>query len=176
MNKEYHELVNREKVLNNEICELDRYLSPIRYFVNERGKYFKKDDSIKALSIIQEDLNKMELSLKEKEIERDKISRTLIYNCNHSIVINKVCPICGRSFYQAPETTSITLEIPSISYYEITQALFTDVKGTYNNEYLKKIIEIIKLAIQEEDTLSYFEEASEELQYDKNVKIRRLKR
>ena len=176
MNKKYYESVNRIKILNNEIYELDRYLSPIRYFVKERGKYFKKDESIKALSIIQEDLNKMELSLKEKEIERDKMYRILTQNCNHSIVINKVCPICGKLFYQVPETTSITLEIPSISYYEITQALFTDVKGTYNNEYLNKIIEIIKLAIQEEDTLLYFENAIEELQYDKNVKIRRLKR
>ena len=176
MNKEYHELVNRKKILNNEICELDRYLSPIRHFVNERGKHFKKDDSIKALSIIQEDLNKLELILEAKEKESEEISRSLTQNCNHPIVINKACPICGKGFYQTPETTSITLEIPSIPYYQITRALFTDVDYTYNNEYLKKIIEIIKLAIQEEDTLSYFEEAIEELQYDKNVKIRRLKR
>ena len=67
MNKEYYELVNRKKILNNEIYELDIYLSPIIYFINERWKHFKKDDSIKALSIIQEDLNKMELVLEEKK-------------------------------------------------------------------------------------------------------------
>ena len=40
MNKEYHELVNRKKIINNEIDELNRHLSPIRYFINERGKHF----------------------------------------------------------------------------------------------------------------------------------------
>lgn len=180
MNNEYHELVNRKKILNSEIDGLNRYLSPIRYFIYERGKYFKKDDSIKALSIIQEDLNKLELILDEKEKEREEISRTLTQNCNHPIVINKVCPICGEWFYQIPENASISIEIPSVSDsvsdYEITRALFTNVDRKYNNEYLNRIIETIKLAIQEEDTLSYFEESIEELQYDKNVKIRRLKR
>ena len=176
MNKEYHELVNRKKIINNEIDELNRHLSPIRYFINERGKHFKKDDSIKALSIIQEDLNKLELILEAKEKESEEITRTLTQNCNHPIVINKACPICGEWFYQTPETASISIEIPSISNYEITRALFTNADHTYNNEYLNRIIEIIKLAIQEEDTLSYFEESIEELQYDKNVKIRRLKR
>ena len=176
MNKEYHELVNRKKIINNEIDELNRHLSPIRYFINERGKYFKKDDSIKALSIIQEDLNKLELILEAKEKESEEISRTLTQNCKHPIIINKACPICGEWFYQTPKTASISIEIPSISNYEITRALFTNVDHTYNNEYLNRIIEIIKLAIQEEDTLSYFEESIEELQYDKNVKIRRLKR
>lgn len=176
MNKEYHELVNRKKIINNEIDELNRHLSPIRYFINERGKYFKKDDSIKALSIIQEDLNKLELILEAKEKESEEISRTLTQNCNHPIIINKACPICGEWFYQTPKTASISIEIPSISNYEITLALFTNADHTYNNEYLNRIIEIIKLAIQEEDTLSYFEESIEELQYDKNVKIRRLKR
>ena len=176
MNKEYHELVNRKKIINNEIDELNRHLSPIRYFINERGRDFKKDDSIKALSIIQEDLNKLELILEAKEKESEEISRTLTQNCNHPIVINKSCPICGRWFYQTPKTASISIEIPSISNDEITQAIFTNVDYTYNNEYLNRIIEIIKLAIQEEDTLSYFEESIEELQYDKNVKIRRLKR
>lgn len=176
MNKEYHELVNRMKILRSEIYKLDKYLSPIRYFVNERGKYFKNEDSIKALSIIQEDVDKMELLLKEKILERDKISETLTYNCTHPIVINKVCPICGDSFYQVPETASISIEIPSVSNYEIIQALFTNNNHTYNNEYLNKIIEIIKSAIQAEDTLPYFEDAIEELQYDKNIKIRRLKK
>ena len=176
MNNEYHELVNRKKNLNSEIDGLNRYLSPIRYFINERGKYFKNEDSIKALSTIQEDLNKLELILEAKEKEREEISRTLIQNCNHPIVINKVCPICGEGFYQIPETAYISIEIPSVSGYAITQALFTNVDYTYNNEYLNKIIEAIKLAIQEEDTLSYFEESIEELQYDKNVKIRRLKK
>ena len=155
---------------------MNRHLSPIKYFINERGNHFKKDDSIKALSIIQEDLNKLELILEAKEKESEEISRTLTQNCNHPIVINKACPICGERFYQIPETASISIEIPSISNYEITRALFTNVDHTYNNEYLNRIIEIIKLAIQEEDTLSYFEESIEELQYDKNVKIRRLKR
>ena len=71
MNKEYHELVNRKKFLNSEIDGLNRYLSPIRYFINERGKYFKKDDSIKALSTIQEDVNKLELILESKKTLSD---------------------------------------------------------------------------------------------------------
>ena len=176
MNKEYHELVNRKKILNSEIDGLNRYLSPIRYFINERGKHFKKDDSIKAINIIQEDISGLELLLEKKVMERNKISEILIENCNHPFTINNVCPICGKLFYHIPENTSIIIEIPSISNYEITRALFTNVDYTYNNEYLNRIIEIIKLAIQEEDSLSYFEESIEELQYDKNVKIRRLKR
>ena len=63
MNKEYHELVNRKKILNSEIFELNRYLFPIRKFIDKRSKDFKNEDSIKALSIIQEDLNKTELVL-----------------------------------------------------------------------------------------------------------------
>ena len=176
MNKEYHELVNRKKIINNEIDELNRHLSPIRNFINERGKHFKKDDSIKALSIIQEDLNKLELILVAKEKESEEISRTLTQNCNHPIVINKACPICGEWFYQTPETASISLEIPNMSDHDLIQALFTNVNHTYKNEYLNKIIEIIESAPLEEDTLLYFEDAVEELQYDKNVKIRRLKR
>ena len=176
MNKEYYELVNKMKKINTEIEELKKNIYPIRYLITERGKYFKNDDSIRALNIIQEDLNKLELILEAKEKESEEISRTLTQNCNHPIVINKACPICGEWFYQTPETASISIEIPSISNYEITRALFTNVDYTYNNEYLNRIIEIIKLAIQEEDTLSYFEESIEELQYNKNVKIRRLKR
>lgn len=176
MNKEYYELINKKKILNDEIFKLDSYLSPIRYFINESGEYFKNDDSIKALSIIQEDLNKMELLLKEKKIESEKISRTLTQNCTHQIFINNVCPICGNVFYQIPKTSSISIEIPFVSDYQIRQALFTNDNHMYNDEYSNKIIEIIKLAIQDEDTLLYFEEAIEELQYDKNVKIKRLKR
>ena len=63
-----------------------------------------------------------------------------------------------------------------MSDHDLIQALFTNVNHTYKNEYLNKIIEIIRSALLEEDTLLYFEDAVEELQYDKNVKIRRLKR
>ena len=59
---------------------------------------------------------------------------------------------------------------------DLIQALFTNVNRTYKNEYLNKVVEIIKLAVIEENTFLYFEDAIEELQYDKNVKVRRLKR
>ena len=173
MNKEYHELVNEIKILNNEIEKLSKNLFPIKHFINENGAYFKNEDSIKALSIIQEDINKMEIVLNEKKTQRDKISERLTQNCNHPIIINTVCPLCAERFYQAPETTSIILEIPNVSNYEIANALFTNEDQENNNE---KIIEIINLAIQQEDTLLYFKNAIEEIQYDKNVKIRRLKR
>ena len=176
MDKEYLELVNKKKELNSEISELNSYIGPIRYFVNERGKYFKNDDSIKALNVLQEDINKIKLLIEEKEKERDEISKIIITNCNHPIIINKVCPICGKWFYKVPEALSITLEIPTMSDYDLIQALFTNINHTYKDEYLNKIIEIVKLAIKEEDTLLYFEEAIEELQYDKKAKIRRLKR
>lgn len=176
MDKEYHELVNRMKELNSEISKLDRYIYPIRYFVSERGEFFKNDDSIKALSIIQGDISKIEQLIDKKNEEINEISEALISNCNHPIIINKVCPICGEWFYQVPDDASIVLEIPNMSDHDLIQALFTNVNHTYKNEYLNKIIEIIKSALLEEDTLLYFEDAVEELQYDKNVKIRRLKR
>ena len=174
MNKEYHELVNRIKILNDEINELNEYISPIRYFLEERGKFFRKEDSIKALSIIEEDIEKMEFLLRDKRIEKEEIFVIINRNCNHSIVFNNVCPICGEEFYQTPETTSISIEIPAVSNNEIRQAIFT---STYNicNEYLKRIIDIFKASIKEENTLLYFEDDIEELQYDRNVKIRRLK-
>jgi hypothetical protein len=176
MDKEYRELVNRMKELNSEISKLDRNIYPIRYFVSERGKFFKNDDSIKALSIIQGDISKIEQLIDKKNEERNEISEALISNCNHPIIINKVCPICGKWFYQVLDDASIVLEIPNMSNHVLIQALFTNVNHTYKNEYLNKIIEIIKSALLEEDTLLYFEDAVEELQYDKNVKIRRLKK
>jgi hypothetical protein len=115
----------------------------------------------------------MEIVLNEKKTQRDKKSERLTQNCNHPIIINTVCPLCAQRFYQAPETTSIILEIPYVSNYEIANALFTNEDQENNNE---KIIEIINLAIQQEDTLLYFKNAIEEIQYDKNVKIRRLKK
>ena len=176
MDKEYLELVNRKKILNGEIDKLNRYLSPIKCFVNTNEKNFKNEDSIKALNIIQEDIDKIELILEEKLAERDEIYRILTKNCNHSIIINKMCPICGEWFYEVPKTANIALEIPSISDRELAYSLFSDYKYTRKNKYLSKIVEIIKEAIQEEDTLSYFETNIEELQYDENVKIKRLKK
>ncbi len=181
MNKEYYELVNKMKKINTEIEELKKNMYPIRYLITERGKYFKNDDSIRALNIIKEDLKKQEQVLNGKEIEREKISETLANNCNHPFVINKVCPLCGKWYYEIPKTTSIALEIPESDYTIITMfqtLLFTNFDYTYNNDNdcLNRITEIIKLVIQEEDTLLYFKSAIEELQYDKDIKIRRLKR
>ena len=187
MNKEYYELVNKMKKINKEIEELKKNIYPIRYLITERGKYFKNDDSIRALNIIKEDLKKQEQVLNEKEIEREKISETLANNCNHPFVINKVCPLCGKRYYEIPKTTSIALEIPESDYTIITMfqnLLFTNIdytnycKNDYydKNDCLNRITEIIKLAIQEEDPLLYFKSAIEELQYDKDIKIRRLKR
>ena len=187
MNKEYYELVNKIKKINTEIEELKKNIYPIRYLITKRGKYFKNDDSIRALNIIKEDLKKQEQVLNGKEIEREKISETLANNCNHPFVINKVCPLCGKWYYEIPKTTSIALEIPASDYTIITMfqtLLFTNIdytnycKNDYydKNDCLNRITEIIKLAIQEEDPLLYFKSAIEELQYDKDIKIRRLKR
>jgi hypothetical protein len=172
MNKEYHELVNRIKELTSEIKELDRYIYPIKYFVNERGEYFKNSESIEALNILKEDINKVELLREKKDKERREIFDKLTEKCDHPVFINKMCPICGKWFYDVPDAY-ITIEIPSISNEDLRRALFTTDNRKHNNECLNKLIEIIKAAIKEKDTLASFEDGIEELQYEKDVNIRR---
>ena len=177
MNKEYHELVNRKKQLNTEICKLNKELRPIRYFLEEKGKYFESIESKKALQEIKKIVDEKQNVLDIKERENHVISNTLIENCSHPFIINGNCPICGRYFYnEVPKTTAISVELPISTPLEseMIYTLFTNYKRRYSNKYLDKIIEILKEAIDAEDTLSYFEEAIEEFQYDEKVKVRRL--
>lgn len=163
MNKE---LYKENKKQLKELGDLRFIVNSLKKFLDEHELKFKNQESIEALKKI-----KLYLEVKQKEYEnsqhkQEQLYKSLCNTCKHEIAIkynsipSHICLVCQCSFDKngIPIHDIATICIDATKDYEaacIIGAIFEEV---LNND--KDLIETINDAV-------------EELQYDRNIKVYR---
>lgn len=124
-------------------------------------KSFKYQESIDALNKIEEYRSCKCKEYKDIEEQIKEIAQKLSKNCNHSIIIGETleneCPFCKTTYeYDVPNTSKYFIE--KLNYDEEIDNIDKIVLDSKNEE------------VATERLLNYFNE----LQYSKDVKIKRL--
>lgn len=167
-------LIKERKKLNTKLLELEDFIYNVEPLINSNYKYYTFEESINALNEIRSILvSKKE----EKKIIKNKLlilKQTILKSCQHEIIVwdgyNTYCTICKKLIIDIPETTLLEIKTPSIGENSMIHS-----NDEHNGKnVIDRIHEIIYECIENED-LSYAFEALEEMQYNSNVKIWRLK-
>lgn len=167
MNKEIGNL--RKKVINldEQVKSLSHFIRTTEDFINEKGKYYTSEESIKAINKMTDILNNKKQESYFLSEELGKTKSKLRHSCQHEILVkdelNNFCVICGELIIDIPITSLLQITMPNM--YSPQQI---NIRNT--------IQEIIAKGIESNNLLGYVEEELEELQFEADISIRRLRK
>ena len=153
--------INKIMILKKEIQELNAKVIKLNHFLRNYTSSFVNEDSIGALSRIENFMKKLISKRMDDEKSIQKISESI--NCSHELIIKDFledeCPICKRRFKHGVE--SINTKYLVSSYYNY-------------DEDEEDINSIVLDAKEEEEACENLLEFFSKKQACENIYIRRL--
>ena len=154
-----NELLFEKQLLEKRIKQMTRIYHQIDFFLKVNAPLYKAKASIQAIKGIKLEFISFNIELQREEALLEKINNKLLTSCSHEIIINdnySYCAICGN---RLKNIDNACLEI------KISQ------NNRRTNEKISKIVRdyITNKSKQE------LENNLEELQYQENIEVRRLK-
>lgn len=176
MNKE---LRNEIKGLESEVREMRISITKAKDFLREKGKYYKKEESIKVLSQMESLINEQEEQYQTVQKKARKMRKKFQEICPHEITIeddlNCYCVFCHELILHETPSTILKIKLPIGLGFIGREALIHSDDEHDEKRIEDRIYEIVEGGLEQEDPLTYIEESLEELQYSSDVKVRRLK-
>lgn len=176
MNKELKKEIEE---LESEVRKMSISISEVKDFLREKGKYYKNEESIKALNQIENLVNKQEDEYQKVKKKARKMRKKFQEICPHEITLeddlNCYCVFCHELILHDNPSTILKIKLPIGLGFIGREALIHSDDEQNGKRIEDRIYEIIEEGLEKEDTLVYVEESLEDLQYTANVKVRRLK-
>ena len=176
MNKETIKLRKEVINLDEQVNNLSYFIRTTKDFMEEKGKYYTSEESIKAINAMKIILTEKNEEYKTLDNNARKKQKKLWNSCQHEVLVNDklnntFCAICGRLIIDIPTTSLLQITFPD------TYCLQTIALGKHSNwqtNFECRLQEIIEKGIESDNMVDYVEGELEELQFEEDISVRRL--
>lgn len=169
-----NELFKERNELEKKLYELNRFMELTDTFLKKKTQYYTYPESLVALKAIKAIVNQKDEEYNRLYSRYQIVKKSLVDSCHHEIIfqdeLNAFCAICRTLITRTPDTTQLEITIPGG---------WEDPEIKADNEFGGKHLREIIYETGEEfglsEDLQACEETLEKLQFNSNIKIRRLK-
>lgn len=168
------ELLKERIELETTINELNHFIRVTDDFLRKKTEYYTYPESIEALKSIRTILTTKQEECKKLSERHHIVKKSLVEACNHEIIfgdeLNTFCAICKTLIIYTPKTSKLEITIPGQWEDPIINS-----DNEFNGKHLRRIIHETGIEFADNEDLETALETFEELQFNSNIKIRRLK-